>query len=75
MLLAARHPGRSVRCSGNGKFALGEIDAAPASLGKRQIVDRSACILGIVGMVFLVLSLLWVIFIGGLAALSGSSST
>jgi hypothetical protein len=57
-----------------GNNALREIDAAPGRYGNRQIVQIGR-ILGIVGMVFLVLSLLWVIFFGGLAALSGSSST
>jgi hypothetical protein len=57
-----------------GNTALKEIDAQPGRYSNRQIVQIGR-ILGIVGMVFLALSLLWVIFFGGLAALSGSSST
>ena len=56
-----------------GNNALREIDAAPGRYSNRQLVQIGR-ILGIVGMVFLVLSLLWVIFFGGLAALSGGSS-
>ena len=57
-----------------GNNALKEIDAAPGRYSNRQLVQIGR-ILGIVGMVFLVLSLLWIIFFGGLAALSGGSST
>ena len=57
-----------------GNNALKEIDAAPGRYSNRQIVVIGR-ILGIIGMVFLVLSLLWVVFFGGLAALSGSSSS
>jgi hypothetical protein len=56
-----------------GNNALKEIDAQPGRYGNRQIVQIGR-ILGIVAMVLLVLSLLWILFFGGLAALSGSSS-
>jgi hypothetical protein len=56
-----------------GNNALKEIDAAPGRYSNRQLVVIGR-ILGIVGMVFLVISVLWVIFFGGLAALSGSST-
>lgn len=57
-----------------GNTALKEIDAQPGRYSNRQIVQIGR-ILGIIGIVFLALSLLWVVFFGGLAALSGSSST
>jgi len=57
-----------------GNTALKEIDAAPGRYSNRQLVVIGR-ILGIVGMVLFVLSLLWVIFCGGLAALSGGSSS
>lgn len=56
-----------------GNTALKEIDAQPGRYGNRQIVQIGR-ILGIVSMVLLVLSLLWIVFFGGLAAFSGSSS-
>ena len=56
-----------------GNNALKEIDAAPGRYSNRQIVVIGR-ILGIIGMVFMVLSLLWVLFFGGLAALSGGSN-
>ena len=57
-----------------GNNALKEIDAQPGRYGNRQLVQIGR-VLGIVGMVLLVLSLLWVLFFGGLAALTSSSST
>ena len=57
-----------------GNNALKEIDAQPGRYGNRQIVQIGR-ILGIIGMVLLVLSLLWLLLFGGLAAISGSSST
>jgi membrane-anchored glycerophosphoryl diester phosphodiesterase (GDPDase) len=56
-----------------GNTALKEIDAQPGRYSNRQIVQIGR-ILGIVGMVFLVLSVLWVVFFGGLAALTSSST-
>lgn len=57
-----------------GNNALKEIDANPSAYGNRQIVQIGR-ILGIIGIVFLVLGILWVIFFGGLAVITGSSST
>ncbi|HSF97953.1 MAG TPA: DUF4190 domain-containing protein [Ornithinibacter sp.] len=57
-----------------GNNALKEIDAQPGRYGNRQIVQIGR-ILGIVAMVLLVLSILWIVFFGGLAAMSGSSSS
>ena len=57
-----------------GNNALKEIDAQPGRYGNRQIVQIGR-ILGIVGIVLLALGLLWVIFFGGLAALSGGTSS
>ncbi len=54
-----------------GNNALKEIDADPARYGNRQIIVIGR-ILGIIGMVLLVLSLIWFLFLGGLAALSGN---
>lgn len=55
-----------------GNNALKEIDADPARYGNRQIVVIGR-ILGIVGMVLLVLTIIWFLFLGGLAALSSSN--
>ncbi|MBM6401490.1 DUF4190 domain-containing protein [Phycicoccus sonneratiae] len=57
-----------------GNNALKEIDAQPGRYSNRQLVQIGR-ILGIIGIVFLVISILWVVFFGGLAVLSGSSST
>ncbi len=57
-----------------GNNALKEIDAQPGRYGNRQIVQIGR-ILGIVGIVLLALGLLWVLFFGGLAALSGGTSS
>lgn len=57
-----------------GNNALKEIDAQPGRYGNRQIVQIGR-ILGIVAMVLLVLSLIWILFLGGLAVLSGDSSS
>ena len=54
-----------------GNSALKEIDADPARYSNRQIVVIGR-ILGIIGMVLLVISLVWVLFAGGLAVISGS---
>jgi hypothetical protein len=56
-----------------GNNALKEIDAQPGRYGNRQIVQIGR-ILGIIGMVFLALTLVWFLFLGGLAALSGNST-
>ncbi|WP_211675595.1 DUF4190 domain-containing protein [Ornithinibacter aureus] len=56
-----------------GNTALKEIDAQPGRYGNRQIVQIGR-ILGIVSMVLLVLSLIWFLFLGGMAVLSPSSS-
>lgn len=55
-----------------GNTALREIDAAPAQYRNRQVVQIGR-ILGIIGTVLLILSLLWVLFFGGLAVLSGNN--
>ena len=56
-----------------GNNALKEIDAQPGRYANRQIVQIGR-ILGIIGMVFLVLTLVWFLFLGGLAAVSGSNN-
>ncbi len=56
-----------------GNNALKEIDAQPGRYGNRQLVQIGR-VLGIVGMVLLVLSLLWVVFFGGLAVLTSSNT-
>lgn len=53
-----------------GNNALKEIDATPGRYGNRQIVQIGR-ILGIIGMVLLVGTIIWALF-GGLAALSNS---
>lgn len=55
-----------------GNTALKEIDADPARYSNRQIVVIGR-ILGIIGMVLLVLTLIWFLFLGGLAAFSSGS--
>ena len=57
-----------------GNNALKEIDAQPGRYSNRQLVQIGR-ILGIIGMVLLVLSLLWILLFGGLAVLSGGSSS
>ena len=57
-----------------GNNALKEIDAQPGRYSNRQIVQIGR-ILGIIGMVLLVLGLIWVVFLGGLAAISGDTSS
>ena len=57
-----------------GNNALKEIDAQPGRYGNRQIVQIGR-ILGIVGIVLLVLGLIWVVFLGGLAAISGDNTS
>ncbi len=56
-----------------GNNALKEIDAQPGRYANRQLVQIGR-ILGIVGMVLLALSVLWLLAFGGLAAISGSSN-
>lgn len=56
-----------------GNNALREIDAEPGRYSNRQTVQIGR-ILGIVGMVLLVLGLIWFLFLGGLAVMSGGSS-
>jgi hypothetical protein len=46
-----------------GNNALREIDAQPGRYGNRQIVQLGR-ILGIIGMVFLVISIIWFLFLG-----------
>ena len=57
-----------------GNNALREIDAQPGRYSNRQIVQIGR-ILGIIGMVLLAITVLWFLFFGGLAAISGSSNT
>lgn len=57
---------------GNG--ALKEIDANPGAYRNRQLVQIGR-ILGIIGVVFLVLSVVWLLFFGGLAMLSFSETS
>lgn len=57
-----------------GNSALREIDAAPGRYGNRQIVQIGR-ILGIIGTVLLILTVLWLLFAGGLAVLSNSTSS
>ena len=56
-----------------GNNALREIDAQPGRYSNRQIVQIGR-ILGIIGIVLLVLGLIWVLFLGGLAAISGDNN-
>ena len=55
-----------------GNTALKEIDAAPGRYSNRQLVVIGR-ILGIIGIVFLVITIIWFLFLGGLTALSGSN--
>ncbi len=55
-----------------GNNALKEIDAQPGRYSNRQIVQIGR-ILGIIGIVFLAISIIWLLFAGGLAAISGSN--
>ena len=57
-----------------GNKTLKEIDAEPGRYSNRQIVQIGR-ILGIIGTVLLVLSILWLVFFGGLAVLSGDTSS
>ena len=57
-----------------GNNALKEIDAQPGRYSNRQLVQIGR-ILGIIGMVLLVLGIIWFLFLGGLAAISGGTST
>ena len=57
-----------------GNTALREIDAEPGRYGNRQIVQIGR-ILGIIGVVLLLLSIVWIIFFGGLAMISGNSTS
>ena len=54
-----------------GNNALKEIDAQPGRYANRQIVQIGR-ILGIIGIVFLAISIIWFLFVGGLAAISGT---
>jgi Domain of unknown function (DUF4190) len=56
-----------------GNNALREIDAQPGRYRNRQLVQIGR-ILGIIGMVLLVLSLIWVVFLGGLSAISDNNT-
>lgn len=53
-----------------GNTALKEIDAQPGRYANRQIVQIGR-ILGIIGTVLLALSILWLLFFGGMAVLTG----
>ena len=53
-----------------GNSALKEIDAQPGRYGNRQIVQIGR-ILGIIGTILLALTVIWFVFLGGLAAVSG----
>lgn len=56
-----------------GNTALKEIDAAPGRYSNRGVVQAGR-ICGIISCVLLALSILWLFALGGLAAISGSSS-
>ena len=53
-----------------GNTALKEIDAQPGRYGNRQIVQIGR-ILGIIGTVLLLLGIVWLLLLGGLAAVRG----
>lgn len=57
-----------------GNKALKEIDSAPGRYNNRQLVSIGR-ILGIIGTVLLVLSIIWIVFLGGLAVLSGDTTS
>lgn len=57
-----------------GNKAIQEIDSSPGRYSNRQLVQIGR-ILGIVGVVLLVLSLVWIIFFGGLAAFTASTDS
>lgn len=57
-----------------GNKALAEIDQNPGGYSNRQTVQIGR-ILGIIGVVLLVLSLLWILFFGGLAVISGGGAS
>ncbi len=57
-----------------GNNALKEIDAQPGRYSNRQLVQIGR-ILGIIAMVLLVLTVIWFLFLGGIAALSGDTSS
>ena len=57
-----------------GNTALREIDAQPGRYGNRQLVQIGR-ILGIVGGVLFLLGVLWVVFLGGFALLTSSSTS
>lgn len=54
-----------------GNNALKEIDAQPGRYSNRQLVQIGR-ILGIIAMVLLVLSIIWIVFVGGLGLMSNS---
>lgn len=56
-----------------GNTAMKEIDAQPGRYSNRQTVNIGR-ILGMVGSALLVLTLIWIVFFGGLALLSGASN-
>ena len=53
-----------------GNSALKEIDAQPGRYGNRQIVQIGR-ILGIIGTILLAFTVIWFVFLGGLAAVRG----
>ena len=57
-----------------GNTALREIDAQPGRYGNRQLVQIGR-ILGVIGGALFLLGVLWVVFLGGFAILSGSSTS
>lgn len=58
-----------------GNTALKEIDAQPGRYGNRQLVQIGR-ILGIVGVVFMILGIIWLFLLGGMAVItSGVEST
>lgn len=57
-----------------GNSALKEIDAEPGRYGNRQIVQIGR-ILGIVGVVFMVLGIIWLFLLGGMAVITSSTET
>ena len=54
-----------------GNNVLREIDAAPQQYSNRQLIVVGR-VLGIIGMALLALSLIWVVFLGGLSVLSST---
>lgn len=54
-----------------GNKAMAEIDAQPGRYSNRGVVQAGR-ICGIVGVVFLVLGIIWILFLGGLGLMSNA---